>query len=73
MTWVETTVPNPTLSISQPDNNIVLYTGTDEMLKVTNDGFYIRGVKVPAGDKEASEVYECFKEWLNWATLTKRP
>ena len=41
----------------------------DEMLRVDRDGFYVRGVKVPADDKEAEIVYNAFKQWLAWANL----
>ena len=52
-------------------DNIVLTGGGEEMLRVEKDGFYVRGVKVEADDKEAKQVYEAFKQWLAWATLTK--
>jgi len=46
-------------------------TGEDsEMLRVTPDGFYVRGVKVPADAKEAEQVYTAFKQWLTWNTLS---
>jgi len=50
-------------------NNITLFTGGSEMLKVADDGFYVRGVKVPADDKEAETVYNAFKEFLVWSRL----
>ena len=43
-----------------PENNIVFHAGPAEMLKVTKDGFYVRGVKVEADDKESAAVYN----WL---------
>lgn len=42
-----------------------------EMLKITPDGFYVRGVRVPQDDKEAIEVYNSFKEFLTWAQMTR--
>jgi hypothetical protein len=45
--------------------------GNDEMLKITQDGFYVRGVRVPADEKEAQAVYEAFKAWLTWANLQR--
>lgn len=54
----------------QPDN-ICLTAGSEEMLKVAVDGFYVRGVKVEQGPKEAEQVYEAFKQWLTWASLTR--
>ena len=52
-------------------DDIVLTGGGEEMLRVEKDGFYVRGVKVEADDKEAKQVYEAFKQWLAWATLSK--
>ena len=43
----------------------------DEMLKITPDGFYIRGVKVPQDEREAESVYKTFHQWLTWATLNR--
>ena len=45
--------------------------GGDEMIKVTKDGFYVRGVRVPVDDKEAETVYLAFKQWLTWANLQR--
>jgi hypothetical protein len=56
----------------EPTNNsIVLYSGDSEMLKVAKNGFYIRGVKIEQDDKEAEQVYNCFKEWLTWSTMNR--
>jgi hypothetical protein len=41
------------------------------MLKVTEDGFYVRGVKVEADEKEAAAVYRAFKQFLVHHALTK--
>lgn len=50
-------------------NNISLSGGGEEMLRVAPDGFYIRGVKVEADEKEAKAVYEAFKQWMTWAIM----
>lgn len=42
-----------------------------EMLRISKDGFYIRGVKVEQDDKEAEKVYNAFHQWLTWATLNR--
>ena len=42
------------------------------MLKLSRDGFYVRGVKVPVDSQEAQAVYEAFKAWLTWANLQRR-
>lgn len=52
-------------------NNICLNAGSETMLKVGPDGFWIRGVKVPQDEKEAAAVYECFREWLTWSQLNR--
>lgn len=38
-----------------------------EMLRITQDGFYVRGKKIPQDDTEASAVYEAFVSWLRTA------
>jgi len=50
-------------------NNIVLTGAGEEMLRVAEDGFYVRGEKVPADKKEAKAVYEAFKRWMTWAIM----
>ena len=64
--------PQPVLSISSPpENNIVFHTGKAETLRVAEDGFYVRGVKVPVDDNEAAAVYKAFKQFLVHHALTK--
>lgn len=55
-----------------PDAGIAMHAaGGDEMLKVTKNGFYVRGKKVEQDDKEAEVVYNAFKQWLSWAQLQR--
>ena len=64
--------PRPVLSVSAPpESNITFYGGKSEMLKVTEDGFYVRGVKVEADEKEAAAVYKAFKSFLVHHALTR--
>lgn len=42
------------------------------MIRITSEGFYVRGVKVPADEKEAEAVYKAFKKWIVEAEL-RRP
>ncbi len=64
---------NATISVSpQAQNNISCWAGGTEMLRVAQDGFYVRGVRVPADDKEAETVYNAFKQFLVWAELNRR-
>ena len=56
-----------------PDAAITMHAGNfDEMIKVTKEGFYVRGVRVSADDKEAETVYNAFKQWLVWAQLQQQ-
>jgi len=52
-------------------SNIVMTTGSDEMLKITKDGFYVRGVKVPQDEREAEAVYNAFLQWMSYMALTR--
>lgn len=66
-------LPDPVLSVKTDgsDSNITFYSGKSEMLRVTEDGFYVRGVRVPADDKEAAAVYKAFKQFLVHHALTR--
>ena len=60
------------LSEPKQDNAITMNAaGGDEMIRVAQDGFYVRGKKVPVDDKEAETVYNAFKQWLAWAQLQR--
>ena len=55
-------------------NAIAFHTGglnSEEMIRVDRDGFYVRGVRVPADEQEAETVYNAFKQWLAWAALAQ--
>lgn len=65
-------VDNEGGSYMENKNEITLYANyKDEMLKITQDGFYVRGVKVPQDEREAESVYKTFHQWLTWATLNR--
>ena len=69
-------IPNATIGVS-PEyesyrNSLTMIAGGSEMLRVAQDGFYVRGKKVPADDKEAETVYNAFKQFLVWAELNRR-
>jgi hypothetical protein len=53
-------------------NSLTMYSGGTEMIRVAPDGFYVRGVRVPADDKEATTVYNAFKQFLVWSELNRR-
>jgi hypothetical protein len=69
---VAPSTPNTVLSVTAPPaNNIIFHSGQTETLKITKDGFYVRGKKVPADKKEAMAVYKAFKEFLVYHALTR--
>ncbi len=56
------------------DGNIIFNTPNgSEMMRVSSDGFYVRGVKVPQDEHEALAVYTQFKLWLATATVIASP
>ena len=61
------------IEIGYPEpNDIIFNAGTnDEMLKITQDGFYVRGVRVEQGPGEAEAVYKAFKEFMTWAVISR--
>ena len=61
---------NTVMSVDQ-ESNITLNTSTTEMLRVSKDGFYVRGIRVNQDDNEAEIVYNAFHQWLTWATLNR--
>jgi hypothetical protein len=61
----------PIISTNPQANSVTFTCNGTEMLSVAEDGFYVRGVKVSEDDKEAAEVYNAFKEWLNWSILNR--
>ncbi len=81
------TVSNNTLEIEQQleyatigispeyeamQNSLTMIAGGTEMIRIAQDGFYVRGVKVTQDDKEAETVYNAFKQFLTWAELNRR-
>jgi len=69
-------IPDATIGID-PDfeahqNCLTMIAGGCEMLRIAEDGFYVRGVKVTQDDKEAEIVYNAFKQFLTWAELNRR-
>ena len=52
-------------------NSVAFHAGGSEMLRMSPDGFWVRGKKVDQDDKEAQTVYNSFKEWLTWQQLNR--
>lgn len=65
--------PNPILTVggSNDTNAVTFFSGGVETLKISDKGFWVRGVKVDQDDKEAQHVYNSFKEWLTWQQLSR--
>ena len=62
-------------AIERARNTITFHAGgpaNTEMLRVSPEGFWVRGVKVEQDDGEAKKVYEAFKQWMIWAELNRR-
>jgi hypothetical protein len=51
-------------------NDIKLTGGGEEMLRISKDGFYVNGIKVKQGKREAKAVYEAFKKWMTHAIMS---
>lgn len=50
-----------------PPPNTIVFNSIEngvEMLKISRDGFYVRGEKVPQDDEEVKVVYDAFTSWL---------
>lgn len=56
----------PSYAFRDPEPAAITFNaGPDqEMLKISKDGFYVRGVKVEQDEKEAATVYKAFKRWM---------
>jgi hypothetical protein len=52
-------------------NTIICMAGGAEMLRVSPEGFWVRGVRVQQDDTEAETVYNAFKSWMSWAQLNR--
>ena len=61
------------IHIPAKENTISFYiAGNDEMLKISPNGFYVRGQPVPIDAHEAETVYNAFQAWLTWHNLQRR-
>jgi len=70
--WSEYNVEYQFHTPEKPNAITLMMAGQDEMLRIAEDGFYVRGKKVPQDDKEAEVVYNAFKQWLAWANLQRK-
>ena len=53
-------------------NCITFLAQNSELLKVCDDGFYVRGKKLEIDDDEAKSVYKALREFLVWVELTRK-
>lgn len=56
-----------TISAASPVPNTIVFHSIEsggEILKIAQDGFYVRGEKIPQDDAEARTVYDAFISWL---------
>jgi hypothetical protein len=65
--------PDPVLTVSAPGelNAVTFFSNGVEVLKCSDNGFWIRGKKLEQDDNEARIVYNSFKEWLTWQQLNR--
>lgn len=63
---------NSILTADTEESTIKFMDNTSEMLRITKDGFYVRGKRVNQDDKEAEIVYNTFHQWLTWSTLNRK-
>lgn len=57
--------------VNAKPNNLVMLVNETEWIKITEEGFWVRGVRVEQGQEEARIVYDAFREFLMWANLTR--
>ena len=62
------TFDDPTL---EPNTMSMIVGDSHEMLKITPEGFWVRGQKVPQDENEARLVYNAFREFLTYSALTR--
>jgi hypothetical protein len=65
--------PDPILTVgsSKDLNAVTFFSAGVEILKCSNEGFWVRGKKIRQDDREAQTVYNSFKEWLTWQQLNR--
>jgi hypothetical protein len=63
--------PSTVTHMEIKDTITFLSSTSSEMLKITPDGFYVRGIKIQQDEREAEMVYKTFHQWLTWATLNR--
>jgi hypothetical protein len=67
-TLIDSVDTAPIMTVNK-NNSITFLAAGDELLRMGEDGFYVRGVKVEVDNDEPVKVYTAFKEWLVWQQL----
>lgn len=57
--------------IDIPEKNIVFRSDNTEMLRISPEGFWVRGVKVEQAPNEAEAVYRAIKQMIMWDVLKR--
>lgn len=72
--WTNEMAGEQVIGCEDIESNITFIAGnpSTEMLKVSKDAFYVRGVKVTQDDQEAETVYNAFRAWMVWAELNRK-
>jgi hypothetical protein len=66
--------PDTVYTIRDPEldpGTIIITCDTEEMIKISKTGFFVRGIPVQQDDREAKIVYNAFKEFLTYNALTR--
>jgi len=58
--------------LSLPLDNYTFTSQGVEVLKITPEGFYVRGQLVPQDEKEAMAVYKAFRQWQTQEIIFSR-
>lgn len=72
---VETVIPEYIFQDSKPSNITFVQSGqnqgSQEMLRIGPDGFYVRGKKIPVDENEGQAVFKALKRFLVEAELRR--
>jgi len=52
-------------------NDFVFMSNQNEMLRVSEDGFWVREQRLEQDANEAATVYRAFRQWLIWAQMNR--
>lgn len=56
-----------------PPSSVAFHTSPEDvpMLTISENGFWVRGVKVEQDENEAKNVYNAFCQWMTYNSLTR--